>query len=133
MSEPRVIVFKRKMLKIPFEKHQREPHASGSLPGAYSAWDTREDQSIMELLTRNKFFCHLAENRDHGETAMEDFVVLQFLEVLRVIGLEAKRVPAQVSWHHTSWEFTTGGTSQAITRQIFDGAQCSHGRRPERA
>merc|ERR1719359_1607519 len=51
-----------------------------------------------ELLASHQLLCDHAGGGDHGEAAVVELLGLHFLELLRILGLEPKRVKAQVSW-----------------------------------
>merc|ERR1719174_3370421 len=60
---------------------------------------------LEELLASCYLLGNHASHCNHGEAAIVELFGLHCLELLRILGLEAKGVKAQVSWHVVCLDF----------------------------
>jgi len=57
------------------------------------------DNPLKEFLASRILLRDHAGSSDHGEAAVVELLGLHLFELLGILGLEAKRVEAQISWH----------------------------------
>merc|ERR1719343_96916 len=76
----------------------------------------------VQFLSCNKLLRDHAQKRDHRETAIQDFLILDFFQLLWILGQEAKRVITNISWLNAVFENSVRSIGRPVKRLRLDAA-----------
>merc|ERR1712014_247778 len=86
----------------------------------------------VEFLPCNKLLRDHAQKRDHRETAIQDFLILDFFQLFWILGQEAKRVITNISWLNAVFENSVRSIRRPVKRLRLDTASQNKECGPER-